>query len=430
MPVANKPRRAFGNKRHTTFISRNVAELRLGTNEFRFAGSNTFGLGLFYATFPSIYWLDDSLATAAGMGCNVLRVLSLMPGVGNAQSWFPDGVTLNENAALAADKAIAKAADYNIRLVIPLCDPWGHYFGSITDWSTLLGGGDFYTNATVITGFKAAVTQFINRINKYTGVRYGDDPTILCWETGNELNPAESWTANICDHLKTLAPNHLVKSGRDLQNINAADMANVDVDIVGNHYYQGSHDLTAGRLAADLAIVDGDKVFATLEYDWNNVRGGDDFVATFGLAMIANKNAMPGQAYWSIATHHDTEGYDTFSEYESYTCFTPLAQLDFIRQLGVEIREIPATQWPVPGVPRVTGDTATILHWRAVANARHYRIERSAESANTGFVFHSDGYDAEDSPYSADMFGWYRVRAVNANGIAGNPSNAVMLLGA
>ncbi len=34
---------------------------------------------------------------------------------------------------------------------------------------------------------KLIYTHFLNRINTVTGMRYGDDPTILAWETGNEL---------------------------------------------------------------------------------------------------------------------------------------------------------------------------------------------------------------------------------------------------
>ena len=52
---------------------------------------------------------------------------------------------------------------------------------------------------------KLIYTYFLNRINTVTGKRYGDDPTILAWETGNELqykgrHPAPgSWTGKPLD---------------------------------------------------------------------------------------------------------------------------------------------------------------------------------------------------------------------------------------
>ena len=34
---------------------------------------------------------------------------------------------------------------------------------------------------------KLIFTFLLNRVNTITGRRYGDDPSILAWETGNEL---------------------------------------------------------------------------------------------------------------------------------------------------------------------------------------------------------------------------------------------------
>ena len=31
------------------------------------------------------------------------------------------------------------------------------------------------------------MSYLLNRRNTITGVRYGDDPTVLAWETGNEM---------------------------------------------------------------------------------------------------------------------------------------------------------------------------------------------------------------------------------------------------
>ena len=47
----------------------------------------------------------------------------------------------------------------------------------------------------------------LNRVNQYTGLKYKNDPTILAWETGNEINMVpktgiSAWTDEISRHIK------------------------------------------------------------------------------------------------------------------------------------------------------------------------------------------------------------------------------------
>lgn len=52
---------------------------------------------------------------------------------------------------------------------------------------------------------------------------YKNDPTIMAWETGNELGaymlgagaPPAVWTNNIGNYIKGIAPNQLVADGTD-----------------------------------------------------------------------------------------------------------------------------------------------------------------------------------------------------------------------
>jgi len=37
----------------------------------------------------------------------------------------------------------------------------------------------------------------LNHVNTYTCLAYKNDPTIMAWETGNELDPPTSWTQTI-----------------------------------------------------------------------------------------------------------------------------------------------------------------------------------------------------------------------------------------
>lgn len=50
---------------------------------------------------------------------------------------------------------------------------------------------DWFTDAGMMEGFKKLITFLLDRTNTVNGVRYGDDDTVLAFETGNELNWAD-----------------------------------------------------------------------------------------------------------------------------------------------------------------------------------------------------------------------------------------------
>lgn len=59
---------------------------------------------------------------------------------------------------------------------------------------------------------------------------YANDPTIMCWETGNELKGAPaSWTSDISGYIKGLAPNQLVMDGSYGPQKDALDLPTVDI---------------------------------------------------------------------------------------------------------------------------------------------------------------------------------------------------------
>jgi endo-1,4-beta-mannosidase len=66
-------------------------------------------------------------------------------------------------------------------------------------------GNAFYTNAKVIAAYETYITTLLNHTNSYNGKKWGEDPTVLAWETGNELGayigkegyPPATWTKEI-----------------------------------------------------------------------------------------------------------------------------------------------------------------------------------------------------------------------------------------
>lgn len=111
-----------------------------------------------------------------------------------------------------------------MKLIIPLTDNWNYYHGGKHDWVdwlgytgnaatscilpdaadiTKAGSCAFYSEQNVIDAFKNYVKQLLTHKNSVTGVAFKDDPTILCWETGNELvGVSTSWTKTISDYIK------------------------------------------------------------------------------------------------------------------------------------------------------------------------------------------------------------------------------------
>lgn len=81
----------------------------------------------------------------------------------------------------------------------------------------------YATNARAHELFYDHVRFILGRTNRYTGLKYRDDPTIMSWQIGNEprafsteaLPAFEKWLAEASALIRSLAPNHLVSIGSE-----------------------------------------------------------------------------------------------------------------------------------------------------------------------------------------------------------------------
>jgi mannan endo-1,4-beta-mannosidase len=85
----------------------------------------------------------------------------------------------------------------------------------------------FYGHAGANAAFRRYVEKLVQRKNRYTGVRYRDDPTIMAWQLANEPRPGRgkpgwrnretftSWIGSTADFIRSLDPNHLISIGSE-----------------------------------------------------------------------------------------------------------------------------------------------------------------------------------------------------------------------
>ena len=233
--------------------------------------------------YPSQFQVNTALATVADMGGTVVRCHTCGISTGNPQSVEPSLGTFNTTALDHIDYFVAQAGKDGIRLDIPLVDAYNYYVGgyhNFTDWLGLSTpsncpsaacASQFYTNPRAIAAYEQYISVMLNHVNVYTGVANKDNPTIMSWETGNELSyglggAAEftKWTSTISAYIKSIAPQQLVMDGS--LGMDPGDLKLPDVDIEDPHFYP----LNTSQLATDASqTAAAGKALVVGEYAWN-----------------------------------------------------------------------------------------------------------------------------------------------------------------
>lgn len=409
------------------FVSRSGSQLQLNGQPFRFSGANMYWLGLDENVggldYPTHFRVDDAFAAAGAMGTTVVRAHTLGISVGCILCVEPSLGVFNTVALSHIDYAIKSARDHHIHLIIPLTDNYRYYHGgkhTFTDWRHLSNEDLFYSNPTIISDFEQYISTLLNHVNTYTGIAYKNDPTILAWETGNELLPPASWTQTIAHFLKQLDPHHLVIDGSSSLSSTALSLANVD--IYDHHYYP----MNSAQVQKDATMVNAaHKVFYVGEYAWN----GPDLTSFLS---IIQSSGTAGDTYWSFFPHNDNYGYVEHND--GYTLHYP-GDTNAMRQAvqlltthAYQIQGLPTPKTvPTPGLPLITRVAARSIAWRGTALGASYSVERSTTGANGTWqlICYRCATD-NDTPWTdtskPSVTSWYRVRAYNLAGDAGNYS--------
>lgn len=308
------------------FVTRdaNGTGLTLNGAPFRFAGANIYWLGTGVSQ-PGVTYdqqVSSILQVASadppnGMSGTVVRAhtLGISSGCGNDTCVEPTLGNIPQTSAAFSnlDYAIWQAGQDDVRLVIPFVDYWNYGPGGIDTWLSwhgypivldssgnpaVDGSADyapFFTDPKIISDFETYIGAILNHVNSITGIPYKDDPTILAWEEGNEINNAPaSWISAIANYIKSQDSNHLVAYGSQfgLQQNNSLGVSGIDIEDA--HYYP----MNTSQMVSDAQTAyQNGKVYYIGEFAWNegDLSGYLSAIETTGQGYLVS-----GDTYWSL----------------------------------------------------------------------------------------------------------------------------------
>jgi mannan endo-1,4-beta-mannosidase len=219
--TAERPSRLWP-RRPRSFVTTRGRRLMLDGRPFRFGGTNNY-----YLHYKSHYMIDSVLNDADAMGLTVVRCWCFSDGPAGASAngglaMQSEPGVFNEASFEAFDYAVYKAGTLGIRLVVALTNNWAD-FGGIPQYATWFGAqhDDFFRRADMRAAYRAWVRHVIGRRNRYTGLRYDAEPTVMTWELANEPrcqsdktgDTLVSWANEMSRFIKRLAPRQLVTVG-------------------------------------------------------------------------------------------------------------------------------------------------------------------------------------------------------------------------
>lgn len=381
--ITAKGDQLFEGKEPYRFMSFNIPNLTYTEDDMRFGQLNPFRL-------PTVYEIDDALATIQQMGGRVARTYVLSVAKTNDLPGTPRYILapdkLNEEAMVVLDEVLASANRHNVRLIIPFVD-FASWWGGITELAAWRGKtkDEFFTDPQVKEDYKKLVEVVVNRVNTKTGVRYKDDKAVLAWELGNELKAPVEWVREMGLIVKQLAPKQLLAESYFTANDNPG------VDIVQDHLYQGDPEKMIAQIHESVKRAAGKKVYMAGEFG---------FVSTEAMRAIMDaiikEPAVAGGLIWSLRFHNQDGGYywhhepwggDFFKAYHwpggpAGAAYDEPRFMRLVRAKAFEIQNKPVPALEVPVAPDLFSVTdGGIVNWRGAVGAASYDLQRADKSS-------------------------------------------------
>ncbi|KAJ3081743.1 hypothetical protein HK102_002162 [Quaeritorhiza haematococci] len=363
---------------------------------------------------PDPYEQDDAIKSISGLGGQVTRMFTLGAG---PEYHITDVRTYNETNFVAIDHALAAAARYGVRIIIPLLngnsDPT--IYGSYAAFTALRNKSAeaFFTDPELKEDFKHLISFLLNRRNSVNGRIYKDDPAVFCWQIGNEFGgffgtpPPAQWTLEIAAHIKSVDPNHLVMDGMiaglDQSRWPIEVLQSPLVDIMTNHYYFGISDITTGRFSSHSEYIKSfGKPYIIGEFGFANLQVYRQLIEGIFDQGIA------GALIWSLRFHSYTGGFYIHNEFDDwysyhvpgFPAYNPgfMAEeqpvITLLRKCAFAAQGItPQPKFTIPDVPTIlSSSNSSNIVWQGSAWAASYDIYRR----NFGRGGPNNGNDGEE----------------------------------
>lgn len=229
-PTAN----ASAQERALDFVRVEGTKFFAGCDEYKIAGWNTYTLieqaaRLPVGSFEANFSLDgrrqvlDMLDAAVDAGFNTVRTWAYS--VGKHQSLQIAPGVYHEPLFDGLDWVVYQAGLRGVRLILVFTDYW-EYNGGVAqymDWAgvTAPTKNAFFTDRECKRLYKANARAVIERVNRYTGIAYRDDPAVFAWELINEprcrncARHLQDWIEEMAKYVKSLDANHLLSTGQE-----------------------------------------------------------------------------------------------------------------------------------------------------------------------------------------------------------------------
>lgn len=242
----------------SNFVKLNKLDFELNGRPFVPVGANAFYLGLLQETmnYPTNNQITEAFEASLKLKATVIRSHTLGFSSESNVSLLGKNNVFNPKAWAPIDFAFSEAKRTGIKLLIPLCDPYEYYHGSLKTFCVNgVPKDQFFTHPVAINEFKKYLKSYLNHVNPLTGITIKNSPEVFAFELGNELGqkrptagsiaiPTRAWIKDITIFVKSIAVNTLILNGSDecLGSSVSDDFKVSELDIFSAHFYWNDFD--------------------------------------------------------------------------------------------------------------------------------------------------------------------------------------------